>query len=123
MVELRRDRGEADIAGGARTDKAAAKFESESPQQSGLRRWFKAGSCCHRPASSMARSADGQRSPAQPISLKRNRQAQARPTSRAARERITPMQNLRARVRTRAPPRPPAPAIAIANNRIGDPAA
>ena len=70
----------------------------------GLRRWCEAGCCCHRPASSMARSADGHGSPARLFAKKKwssSGETEARPTSRAARERIKSMQNLRARVRTR----------------------
>src|SRR3974390_1168159 len=92
--------GETEILRGARTDKADAKFESESPHQRGNRAPSMPGAAA---IDGLARwrdrlTARGRR---RAFPLKRKGRAQARLRYCAARERIKPMQNLRARVRTR----------------------
>src|SRR3974377_2434924 len=92
--------GETEIGRGARTDKADAKFESESPHQRGIRAGARPVDVAIDPQARWRErlTASGRR---RGFPLKRNGRAQARPRSGAARERIKPMQNLRARVRTR----------------------
>jgi hypothetical protein len=53
------------------------KFFEKLPPCLGLRRWFHGGCWCQRPASSMARSADGQRSPARRFANKKTVKAYA----------------------------------------------